>query len=378
MNLLLAVKASLSRQLSFSARAATGVLMAAMLMSTGCRNLQHASTQAGHLLIIGGGLDNDLRPVFERFLALASKPGAARIVIATTAITSVKDRSDEEIDKTEALRAWAPEVPVDLIRRSHSTAQTVAAFDRATGIFFTGGKQESIAVRYRPGGRETPEWLALKRLLGRGGVIAGGSAGTAMMGERMLLDGGNADSLNDTSRPGQVPRMGQGMAFLPWAITDSHFFERDRVARLVVALENSGRRLGLGVGEDAAVEVDLASGVITGVTGSDSLLIDMAAMKRSGQTRSNVWARLIRQGDRLSLPKRLHSALPAAAAQPAGPINVVCFAFPGQNRQLGLWRVFMGASRPGSGAWRSRFEGWRIVAWPDGRGEVIFEVSPAP
>ena len=348
------------------------------LILSGCTSLPLPSRGAGHLLIVGGGLDNDLRPIFERFLALASKPGKPHIVIATTAITMEKDQLDEEIDKSEAFRAWAPAVPVELIRRSHSTEQTVAAFDRATGIFFTGGNQELIAQRYRPGGKETPEWLALKRLLARGGVISGGSAGAAMMSEVMLLGGGNADSLSDRSRPGQVPRMGPGMAFLPWAVTDSHFFERDRAGRLVVALENSGRRLGLGVGEDAAVEVNLATGVVTGITGSDSLLIDVSHLKRSGQTRSNVRGRLIRQGDRVSLPRRLATELPPPPPKPEAPINTVRFAFPGQNRQLGQWRVFMGASRPHSGLWRTQFDGWQMEAWADGRGEAVFEVSPSP
>lgn len=348
-----------------------------VLIIGGCTSLPLASKPAGHLLIVGGGLDNDLRPIFERFIALASKPGKPHLVIATTAITMEKDQLDEEIDKSEALRAWAPEVPVELIRRSSSTEQTVAAIDRATGIFFTGGNQELITQRYRPNGKATPEWLALKRLLARGGVISGGSAGAAMMSEVMLLGGGNADSLNDRSKPGQVPRMGPGMAFLPWAVTDSHFFERDRAGRLVVALENSGRRLGLGVGEDAAVEVNLATGVVTGITGSDSLLIDASHLQRDGQTRSNVRARLIRQGDRISLPRRLATTLPPPPAKPASPVNVVRFAFPGQNRQLGQWRVFMGASRPHSGLWRTQFDGWQMEAWPDDRGEAVFEVSPS-
>ena len=353
------------------------IIVFAALIISGCASLPLANKTAGHLLIVGGGLDNDLRPIFERFIALASKAGKPHIVIATTAITMEKDQLDEEIDKSEAFRAWAPEVPIELIRRSHTTEQTVAAFDRATGIFFTGGNQELIGQRYRPGGKETPEWLALKRLLARGGVISGGSAGAAMMGDVMLLGGGNADSLSDQSKPGQVPRMGPGMAFLPWAITDSHFFERDRAGRIVVALENSKRRLGIGVGEDAAVEVNLATGVVTGITGSDSLLVDVSHMQRRGQTRSNVRARLIRQGDRISLPARLASTLPPPPPKPSEPVNVVRFAFPGQNRQLGQWRVFMGASRPHSGLWRTQFDGWQMEAWPDGRGEAVFEVSPS-
>jgi len=355
-----------------------------LLVLCGCSSMPGVSSvqskRSGHLLIVGGGLDNDLRTIFERFIALASKPGSPRLVVITTAIRSDYDQMTEEIDKVEALRAWAPQVPVETIRRRNTTAETVAAIDRATGLFFTGGDQSRILGRYRPEGKDTAEWLAMRRLLERGGVIAGGSAGNAMMGELMLVGGSNADALAAPNLKGAPtePEMAPGMGFLPWVITDSHFFERDRVGRLVVALELSGRRLGLGVGEDAAVEVDLASGVITGVTPSDSLLVDMGSMQRDGMARRNVRARLIRQGDRVSLPRRLSKPVLPPVARPAAPVNVVQFVDPGQNRQLAQWRVFMGASRPGSGQWDLRYEGWQLTAWPDGAAEVIFDVTPTP
>lgn len=152
---------------------------------------------------------------------------------------------------------------------------------------------------------------------------------------------------------------------------------RRRVGRLVAALEVSGRRLGIGVGEDAAVEVDLASGVLTGVTASDSLLVDVGSMQREGPVRRHVRARLIRQGEQVSLRKRLTAELPPPPVKPTGPVQVVQIVDPGQNRQLALWRVFMGARRPGSGRWEIRFDGWELTAWLDGKGEVIFDVSPA-
>jgi hypothetical protein len=37
---------------------------------------------AGTLLLIGGGLDDDLRPIYQRFLALAGARGSACVVLA--------------------------------------------------------------------------------------------------------------------------------------------------------------------------------------------------------------------------------------------------------------------------------------------------------
>ena len=164
-------------------------MAAAALFTAGCQSLRNGPTPGtparhGTLLLIGGGLDDDNRP--------------ARIVIATAAT------GDQE---------------------------TVATIDQASAMFFTGGDQQRITDRYHPHDQPSPEWLAMGRLLARGGVIAGTSAGDAKMGEE------------DEEDPAQLgPRLGPGMRFLPWAISDSHFFERDRIGRLVAALEATGRQ----------------------------------------------------------------------------------------------------------------------------------------
>jgi hypothetical protein len=102
---------------------------------------------AGSLLIVGGGLDNDAGHIYGTFVALASARGPANIVIASAA---TGPQEDEITDKTEALRVWAPDVPVRAVRRETSTEETVAAIDAATAMLFTGGDQKRITDRYRP------------------------------------------------------------------------------------------------------------------------------------------------------------------------------------------------------------------------------------
>lgn len=335
---------------------------------------------AGTLLIVGGGLDNDSRQVYQRLLALASAHGPANLLVATAA---TGEEADEVIDKTQALRVWANGVPVGSIGRATSTADTVALIDLATGILFTGGDQKRITARYRPADQDTPEWLAMRRLLARGGVIAGCSAGDAMMGDVMLLTGGSAAALGiapSTASGGEPPalgpQIGKGMHFLSMAMTDSHFFERDRLGRLVAALEQSGQRLGIGVGEDACVEIDLATGMLTGVSVSESLLVDVGQIKRDGLRRTNVIARVIGEGDRVALRERLFALPVLLPAGIAGATHEVPVVEPGQNRQLAMWRMFRCAAAPGSGAQRLMLAGWQVTAWPAGNGEVVFEVAP--
>lgn len=363
----------------------------ALLCTAGCQTPGRGPTTAhpvhhGTLLLIGGGLDDDNRPVYARFLQLAAANGPARIVIATAA-TGEQDVA--ATDKTEALRTWAPHVEVAVVRRETSTEATIAAIDHATAMFFTGGDQQRITNRYRPNDQATPEWQAMRRLLERGGVIAGSSAGDAMMGDVMFLGGGSATALgavpapvgtprgedDDEENPAQLgPRLGPGMRFLPEAIADSHFFERDRIGRLVAALESSGRRIGIGVGEDAAVELDLDSGELRGVSVSESLLLDISGLHRHGLARTGIVARVVAQGDRLRLAAWPGRGGPPLAAA-TGTVRDMPSVEAGQNRQLAAWRLFRQASDPASPALRLRLNGYALVVSPAGDGNVALEIS---
>jgi len=383
-------------------------LAAALTILVGCASStgdKHApaSKLSGHLLIIGGGLDDDNQPVYDRFVSLARKitPTGAppRVLIATAASG---DQPANLKGKTESIGAYCPDCEIAGIARETTEAQTVALIDAAQAMFFTGGDQKRITTRYLKDGKDTPEAAAMRRLLARGGVIAGTSAGDAMMSDPMFLTGRSAEALGIASTRTQAaddddadtkgkppvlgPQIGQGMALLPWAVTDSHFFERHRFGRLVAALEVSGQRLGIGVGEDACVEVDLATGMLTGISMADSLLVDVGSptsgskLERTGLTRRNVRALVIRQGTTISLPARLAATLPAAPAQPER-VETVTIVEPGQNRQLASWRFFLRAQTPPAPgtpltAIRLQLDGYRQTAWPDGSGWSVVEIGP--
>ncbi|MCU0863779.1 MAG: hypothetical protein MUC36_08315 [Planctomycetes bacterium] len=328
----------------------------------------------GTLLLVGGGLDDDARPVYERLLA--ARTDATPCVVVATAATGPQDV--EATDKSEALRAWQPGVAVEVVRRETSAEATVAVLARAASVFFTGGDQKRITARYRPDEQPGPEWHALQQLLARGGVLGGGSAGCAMMGERMLLGGRSEQALgipavDDGDEPVPLgPRLGPGMGFLPGVLTDSHFFERDRLGRLVAALGQGPDRLGLGVGEDAAVAVDVASRTVTGVTAAETLLVDATFARQVGRDWVGLRARLIGAGDVVPLAP-LGAAPPAALPASPSIAHEVPIVEPGQNRQLASWRIFRQAV-PGAGVLRLQFGGWSVLAQAEGPGLVGFEL----
>ncbi len=380
----------------------TGVVAAgvAALMSAmgGCASpevTRETAKDRGTLLVIGGGLEDDNAPVYQRFAELAQasarRGDEPRIVIVTTASG---DEADAATGKRESFAVWCPQIAVDVIGRDTSSDAAVAMIDRASALFFTGGDQKRITAKYRAGDSDSPEWLAMRRLLARDGVIAGTSAGAAMMGDVMFWSGRSSAALgivregesavafdatiDPDNPPGGEdvvivgPRIGPGMRLLPWAMTDSHFFERDRIGRLVAAMEASGTRLAIGVGEDACVEVDLETGEVIGTSVAASLVVDAAWLRREGQSRRGGLARVVQQGDRLSLQRRLTTKFAQPVARPAGDVKAVEVAEPGQSRQLASWRVFV---RGASEMSRVSFGGWSVTAWPDRDGWVGFDVD---
>lgn len=360
---------------------------------------KHASTGLhGHLLLIGGGLQDDNKPVYERFISLAreaAKSESPRILIATAA-----SLNEEPAGRIKIIKPYCPTCEFDVIMRTTSAEETIAKIDAASAMFFTGGDQKRITQRYlngENGDRDTLEAAAMRRLLARGGVIAGTSAGDAMMSDPMFLSGGSAEALGlatsqpdrddeiDDSRassrpirePHVGPRIGKGMGFLPWVIADSHFFERHRFGRLVAALEVSGKRLGLGISEDACVEVNLETGEAIGVSPAESLLVDIGGLKRDGLSRRNIRTTVIKQGRTISLIERMAVKVANPPARPTTAEHLLTTATRRERREAAR-RFFTYAAAADSKdiVWRLNLDGYSQFAWPVGLGWSVVDIEP--
>src|SRR5207248_10378382 len=95
-------------------------------------------------------------------------------------------------------------------RREADDPEFVKPLTEATGVWFTGGDQSRLADAYRG----TRVERALHKLLARGGVIGGTSAGAAVMSQVMIV-GGNPEA-----------RVGTGFGLLPGVVVDQHFSNR--------------------------------------------------------------------------------------------------------------------------------------------------------
>ena len=213
------------------------------------------------LLVIGGAERQGPggTAILRRFVELAGGPVARIIVIATASEQPAVLEAEYGALLTGLGAGHVAALRLNT-RTQANEAAAVHALAAATGVFFTGGDQLRITTVL--GGTRTDS--ALQRLVRDGTVVlAGTSAGAAMMSATMILGG---DSPGVT-RAGV--RTGPGLEFLPGVLIDMHFAERGRLNRLLSAVALYPHELGLGIDEDTAILADgdcfevLGTGAVT-------------------------------------------------------------------------------------------------------------------
>jgi cyanophycinase len=206
------------------------------------------------LLLSGGGETPD--EVMRWFLERAN---GGDVVVLRTYDTDVYNddlyRGIGGIDSAETL--------VVQTRAAASSPRVQAALANAEAIFVAGGDQATYVNAWRGTAVETE----LRRAWGRGAVIGGTSAGTAIMGETIFSaqTGGlvSAEALSNPYGPDVTlePDM-VGVPVLRGIVTDTHYSERERFGRLLTFVARmrqdklAPHPLGLGIDEDTALWVD--------------------------------------------------------------------------------------------------------------------------
>lgn len=208
----------------------------------------------GRLAIIGGRLEDNNAAIYGEMRRLSG----GRILVFPTASAEPAEVAAEQVAafRGHGFEAEAAPPPFGADADDPALAALVAAFGSA---YFTGGDQAKITAALAPGGRETATLAAIRAALGRGGLLAGSSAGAAMMSAPMLLGGTSLEALvhgvtDDPARPGLL--LGDGLGFFPFGMIDQHFIKRGRLGRLVVAMTAAGVRRGFGVDENTALFVE--------------------------------------------------------------------------------------------------------------------------
>lgn len=255
---------------------------------------------AGTLIIIGGHEDKKGDRVILK--EVARRVGQGRLVV-----TSVASHEPEGYFEgyEQVFRELGLSNTSDLYinERSESVLEEkLSTFDGATGVFFTGGDQLRITSQIG----DTPIEQRVQDIYAAGGVICGTSAGASAMCETMLVKGRGSESY----RVGGL-RMAPGLGLIPSVIIDQHFAERGRMGRLLGAVAQNPRLLGIGIDEDTAIVVEgeqftvLGSGAVYVVDGAGVTHSNIAEAQVDGVlSMYDVRLHVLSSGERFDLNSR--------------------------------------------------------------------------
>ena len=144
----------------------------------------------------------------------------------------------------------AKEIKVlDVRNRDHGRDSSYLNYvENCTGIFMTGGDQLRLCGLLA----DTPLMnLIVKRVRAKEIALAGTSAGAAVMGYQMIAGGSSGECPNRA-----LVDLAMGLGIIPEILVDQHFYNRNRLSRLLSAISAHPDLIGVGIDEDTCAMFD--------------------------------------------------------------------------------------------------------------------------
>ncbi|MFV2006421.1 MAG: cyanophycinase [Longimicrobiales bacterium] len=261
-------------------------------------NAQQVGPARGSLVIVGGAMRDPA--ILRRFIELAGGPQASIVIIPTA---GGGDDYDQFYGGLSAFRAQGATNLTVLHTNDRAEADSpdfVKPITEATGVWFPGGRQWRLVDAY--GG--TLAEVEIRKVLGRGGVIGGSSAGASIQGSYLA----RGDSQTNTIMMGDHE---VGFGYLKNTAIDQHVLKRNRQFDMIEIIEARPELLGIGIDENTAI-------VVTGdrfeVIGESYVLIYDNQKTVNGSGRFYFLA----PGDNFNLATR-EGSRPTRSMQPVGP-----------------------------------------------------------
>lgn len=177
--------------------------------------------------------------------------------------------------------------------------------ENCTGIFLTGGDQLRLCGLLA-------DTILMNRIVERAQKreisLAGTSAGAAVMGHHMISGGSSAESPNRA-----LVDMAMGLGIIPDVLVDQHFYNRNRLARLLSAVSGHPELLGIGIDEDTCAMFE-SDGMIQVIGKGAVTIIDARYMTHTNKSQvqgseplsmHNLKLHILGYGDRYDLEKHI-------------------------------------------------------------------------
>ena len=206
----------------------------------------------GTLVIVGGGT-LDGTGILEKFIQIAGGVDKKFVVVPTAGGNRGNDGAVRKYDEQQIVASWVKR-GIKNVKMLHTHDPKIADADAfvadlkdADAVWFNGGRQWNIVDSYA----KTKTLHEFNKVLERGGVIGGSSAGATIQGEYLVR--------GDTSGPNvmmtQEPNHQEAFKFLRRSAIDQHINTRNRWDDLIPVIQKFPGLLGIGLSEGTAIIV---------------------------------------------------------------------------------------------------------------------------
>jgi cyanophycinase len=206
----------------------------------------------GTLVIQGGGSDEGTG-IFETFINKAGGLGAKIVVVPTAAGNRTADGKIRVFNEEQVLTRWKKRgaTNVHMLHTHDPKVADTEEFARvlrdAAGVWFDGGRQWNIVDSYA----NTLTLREFHKVLERGGVIGGSSAGATIQGDYLVRGAIAGPDIVMTPEPEHE----HGFAFLRRVAIDQHINTRNRWDDIIPVIKKYPDLLGIGLSEGTAIVV---------------------------------------------------------------------------------------------------------------------------
>ena len=206
----------------------------------------------GTLLIVGGGNTNGTG-IVEKFIELAGGKEKNFVIVPTAGGNRNPDGTLIAYDEQQVIAPWL-KLGLTHVRMLHTADPKVADTEEfakvlrdADAVWFNGGRQWNIVDSYA----KTLTYREFHKVLERGGIIGGSSAGATIQGDYLVRGDTSGSTVMMTAEPNHQ----KAFTFLRKVAIDQHINTRNRWDDLIPVIQKYPDLLGIGLSEATAIIV---------------------------------------------------------------------------------------------------------------------------
>jgi len=204
-------------------------------------------------LVIQGGGDEEGTGIVETFIRKAGGPGAKFVIVPTAGGNRTNDGKIRVFNEEQILAPWRKRGLTNVhMLHTHDpkvadTEEFAKVLRDANAVWFNGGRQWNIVDSYA----NTLTFREFHKVLERGGVIGGSSAGATIQGDYLVRGAIAGSEIVMTPEPEHE----HGFAFLRKSAIDQHINTRNRWDDIIPVIKKYPNLLGIGLSEGTAIVV---------------------------------------------------------------------------------------------------------------------------